>query len=137
MPAGGCFCDKIRISYTGEPEANMLCHCLDCRKISGSSYSCNIVVDDSNFKLEKGTPKSISKIADSGKKITSYFCGDCGTTLFRKGEFLPGKHVVKYGVMDDPDWPKNNVPKMEIYASHKVPWWPQIEGASQVDCMPS
>merc|ERR1711964_139595 len=26
MPAGGCFCNKIRVNFTGEPNAHLLCH---------------------------------------------------------------------------------------------------------------
>jgi len=52
MPAGGCFCNKIRVNFTGEPNAHLLCHCLDCRKIGGASYSNNIVVPEDAFKLE-------------------------------------------------------------------------------------
>jgi Glutathione-dependent formaldehyde-activating enzyme len=48
-----------------------LCHCADCRKISGGNYSNNIVVPSQNFKILSGTPKEISKTADSGKEITS------------------------------------------------------------------
>jgi hypothetical protein len=51
--------------------AQALCHCADCRKISGGNYSNNIVVPSQNFKVVSGTPKTISKIADSGKEITS------------------------------------------------------------------
>jgi hypothetical protein len=35
-------------------------------------------VPSANFKVTKGTPKEISKIADTGKEITSCFCPDCG-----------------------------------------------------------
>jgi hypothetical protein len=51
--------------------AQALCHCADCRKISGGNYSNNIVVPSENFKVVSGTPKRISKTADSGKEITS------------------------------------------------------------------
>jgi len=135
MPSGGCFCDKIRISYNGEPETSILCHCLDCRKITGSTYSSNIVIDAANFKLEKGSPKTISKTADSGKIITSHFCGDCGTTLFRTGDTFPNKYIVKFGTMDDAQWPKNNVPTVELFAPTRVPWVSPIKGAAQVDSM--
>ncbi|ATZ46770.1 hypothetical protein BCIN_02g01330 [Botrytis cinerea B05.10] len=55
MPSGGCFCDAIRISYTGEPGAHLLCHCTDCRKITGATYSNNIVLPEGQFKLESGS----------------------------------------------------------------------------------
>lgn len=137
MPSGGCFCNKIRLSYTGEPDGHVLCHCLDCRKIGGASYSNNIIVPDSNFKLEAGTPKTISKTADTGKKITSHFCPDCGTTLFRTGESFPGQHIIKAGVLNDANWPNQNVPMGELYVGERLQWIPKIEGAAQLKGMPS
>ncbi|KAF4631785.1 hypothetical protein G7Y89_g6348 [Cudoniella acicularis] len=133
---GGCFCNKIRLSYTGEPSAHVLCHCLDCRKISGSSYSNNFIVPDDNFKLVSGFPKTFSKTADTGKKITSHFCPDCGTTLFRTGESFPGSVIIKIGVMDDPEWPNKNVPKGELFAPERVKWIAPIKNAEQFPGMP-
>ncbi|KAL3421295.1 DUF636 domain protein [Phlyctema vagabunda] len=135
MPSGGCFCNKIRLSFTGDIEGHVLCHCLDCRKISGGTFSDNIVVLDSNFKLESGTPKTISKIADTGNKVTSHFCGDCGTTLFRTGASFGDKHVIKAGVLDDPTWQNENVPKGELFHETRMPWIPKIDDAAQVTKM--
>ena len=84
-----------------------------------------------------GKPKEISKQADSGKKITSHFCPDCGTTLFRTGESFPGAVIIKAGVLDDPEWPSQNKPKGELFASERVAWVTPIEGAAQMDGMPS
>ena len=67
-----------------------LCHCPDCKKISGGNYSNNFVVPSEAFKVTSGTPKTISKTADSGKSITSNFCSECGTTLFRYGDTFGG-----------------------------------------------
>ena len=35
---GGCLCGEVRIVATGEPYRVGLCHCLDCRKNSGSLF---------------------------------------------------------------------------------------------------
>ncbi|CZT11904.1 related to DUF636 domain protein [Rhynchosporium agropyri] len=136
MPAGGCFCNKIRVNFDGEPNAHLLCHCLDCRKIGGASYSNNLVVPEDTFKVE-GKPKEISKQADSGKKITSHFCPDCGTTLFRTGESFPGAVIIKTGIFDDPKWADNNPPKGELYVKERVQWVPALDGAAQIEGMPS
>jgi hypothetical protein len=50
-----------------------LCHCLDCRKISGSTYSTNAVFKEDGFKLVSGTPKEHSVTSDANRTITSYF----------------------------------------------------------------
>lgn len=142
------------MSLTGEPNAKALCHCLDCRRISGATFSNNLIVPEDNFKLESGTwgppfsklykyltistgkPKEISKTADSGNKITSHFCPDCGTTLFRTGDSFPGAVVVKAGILDDTDFPNNNVPGAELYVGHRVQWNKEVDGAAQLPGMP-
>lgn len=42
------------MNFSGEPNAHVLCHCKDCKKISGSMYSTNVVVPEDNFKLISG-----------------------------------------------------------------------------------
>ena len=155
---------KIRVSYTGEPNVHALCHCLDCRKISGSTYSNNLVVPENNFKLESGmslllftsiyrlspsslrvsndlmipgTPKTISKKADSGKEITSHFCPNCGTTVFRTGESFPQAVIIKAGVLDSKEWASENVPQAELFCGTRVKWTPALESAGQLPGMPS
>jgi len=124
------------VSYTGEANAHVLCHCLDCRKISGGSYSNNFVLPEENFKIESGKPKEISKVADSGKKITSHFCSDCGTTLFRTSESFPNAVIMKVGIMDDPEWPNKNIPKGELFVGERVKLHGPLEGAAQIPAMP-
>ncbi|KAI1406132.1 Mss4-like protein [Hypoxylon fuscum] len=128
---GACFCGNVRISYEGEPVAKAVCHCLDCRKISGSTYSTNLIVPGAGFKLLSGTPKAISKVADSGNQITSYFCGDCGSTLWRDGASFGDNKVIKVGVMDDLNALGEAKPVVELFAEHRVSWVPEIPGTAQ------
>jgi len=113
-----------------------LCHCNDCRKITGSTYSTNIVVPDDGFKVQ-GTPKTISKTADGGNEITSHFCGDCGSTLFRTSKTFGENKVVKAGVMDDADALDKAKPGAELYKENKVGWVPDTAGAAQLKGMGS
>ncbi|KAI1274678.1 Mss4-like protein [Xylaria sp. FL0933] len=135
MPEGGCFCGKVRYSIEGEPVGKALCHCLDCRKITGSTYSTNIIIPGANFKLTSGTPKAIGKKADSGNEIVSYFCGDCGSTLYRDGKSFGDAKVVKVGTLDDIDALDEALPKVELFASHRVSWVKEVPGAAQKSTM--
>ncbi|KAI4859341.1 Mss4-like protein [Hypoxylon rubiginosum] len=128
---GGCFCGKVRVSYEGEPVAKALCHCLDCRKITGSTYSTNLIVPGAGFKILSGTPKTLAKVADSGKEITSHFCGDCGSTLFRDGPSFGDNKVIKAGIMDDVNALDDAKPFVELFAPHRVGWVQEVPGAIQ------
>ncbi|OCT53524.1 DUF636 domain protein [Cladophialophora carrionii] len=146
MPTGSCFCGNIKVEYSGDPAMTALCHCADCRKISGGNYSNNIVVPSANFKVTQGTPKEITKTADSGKSITSCFCPDCaararatGTTLFRYGDSfggIDGMRIIKAGILDDVNVLNQTKPGAELYAPERIKWVAALEGAGQIDAMP-
>ncbi|KAJ5086928.1 hypothetical protein NUU61_008235 [Penicillium alfredii] len=82
MAVGGCFCGKVRIQYSGQPIASGLCYCLDCRKLTGSAYSYNFIVDNTQLTIT-GSPKEVAKTSDSGNHIRNYFCPDCGLYMIR------------------------------------------------------
>jgi hypothetical protein len=105
MPSGNCFCGNIQINYTAEritavrpfhapnpsrsPPTNPstsnqgLCHCLDCRKLSGSPYTYNFIAHRSEIKVTGKTPGKVIKTADSENVVVNYFCSDCGTIDLR------------------------------------------------------
>ncbi|KAH6633291.1 Mss4-like protein [Boeremia exigua] len=131
MVAGGCMCGNVRYEAGGESGASILCHCLDCRKIGGSTYSTNGVYEADQFKITKGTPKQHKKIADGGNEMISNFCGDCGSTMWREGATFPGKRIVKMGTLDDTDIVDNLTINAELYSGNRPKWVNAQEGADQ------
>ncbi|KAJ8096498.1 Mss4-like protein [Lipomyces tetrasporus] len=124
MPSGSCFCGSC------------LCHCYDCRKIGGSTYSVNLIIPDSAFTLlTHSTLKSVSKLADSGKKVEQYFCGNCGTTLYSLCVGMPGVHIIKAGTLDDINGLDDAKPVTELFVSHRVCWVPAIPDSKQAVAM--
>ncbi|KAL1642430.1 hypothetical protein SLS58_005504 [Diplodia intermedia] len=129
---GSCCCGAVGIKSTGEIQAKALCHCLDCRKITGSTYSTNIIVAGNGFSVTRGTPKQFSKTADSGKTITSNFCGDCGSTLWRQSEAFGDARIIKAGTLDTPGAVDEVAkPAAELFTTQRVPWVSAIAGAEQ------
>lgn len=107
---------RFRVRPTSN-ETEILCHCADCRKIGGSTYSSNAVYPEDSFKVTQGTPKQHIKKADGGNEITSNFwyvlcevfetlltspSGDCGSTMWRQGATFAGKRIVKVCLQYDP-----------------------------------
>ena len=92
---------------------------------------------DAGFRVTSGTPKTIAKTADTGSVITSHFCGDCGSTLFRTSDtFGPGVCALKVGAMDDLDALDDARPTVELFAGHRVAWIPEISGTTKLPGMP-
>ncbi|KAH8724999.1 Mss4-like protein [Phaeosphaeriaceae sp. PMI808] len=135
MPTGGCMCGNVTYEVQGDSGASILCHCYDCRKISGSTYSSNSLFSSEGFKVTKGTPKEHKKIADSGNEFTSSFCGDCGSTMWRAGSSFPGKLVIKAGTLDDTSIIDNYEVNAELFTKNRPAWVGTVEGAAQKECM--
>lgn len=95
---------------------------LDCRKISGSTFSTNIIVPGEGFELTAGKPKTFAKKADSGKTITSYFCGDCGSTLWRETPTTGENKIVQAGTLDGSDALETAKPDVELFTERKTKW---------------
>lgn len=57
-----------------------LCHCTDCRKLTGSLYTYSLIFKSAEIKIS-GNPKKITKPAESGNIVENYFCSSCGTWL--------------------------------------------------------
>lgn len=158
MAVGGCFCGKIRIEYNGQPLTTALCHCDDCRKLTGSPYTYNFVVKSADLVIT-GSPKEVPKTADSGNQIRNYFCPDCGllpqlfcirrrlltnelgTPLFGWKVTLntdgsceadpQGVIVIRAGIFDDVGTLNEAKPVAEIYTDRRLKWVCPLEGAQQ------
>ncbi len=119
--SGGCSCGAIRYTCTAEPYVSYVCHCTACQKRTASAFGISLQVPADGLTIDKGTPKTRIRIADSGNELTQHFCGDCGSSLF--GTSAARKHitVVYAGTLDDPSW----VPIMaNIWADSALPWVP-------------
>ena len=55
---GGCLCGAVRYKVTGEPVRVANCHCNDCRKVTGASFTTNVFVKEEDLVIESGVTKS-------------------------------------------------------------------------------
>ena len=116
---GRCLCGHVRFESTGEPKGATYCHCLDCRRTTGSAFNVAVPVPSASLTILSGEVKAYTKTADSGKLITREFCPQCGSTLFTRSAVFPDHVFIKAGTLNDPTVVK---PKDQIWTSVKVPW---------------
>jgi len=97
---GGCLCGAIRYTI-GVPITELrACHCTNCQKASGTAGSVNAVIPAAAFKLTQGTPKRYEGIADSGRTLYRYFCGDCGSPIYSQRATALDTVVVRAGTLE-------------------------------------
>jgi hypothetical protein len=101
MLTGSCLCGAIRYTIDAPVKELRACHCRNCQKQSGAQGTVNAIVASAAFKITQGTPKRYSAVADSGRTLHRYFCGDCGSGIYSQRETNPEMVVVRAGTMDD------------------------------------
>jgi hypothetical protein len=66
-----------------------------------------------------GSPKTFTKIGDSGKPIHRRFCPECGSSIMDEADALPNIAMVNVGTLHDRSWVK---PLSQIYCNSAQPW---------------
>ena len=114
-----CRCGQLRATATGEPVRVSVCHCLDCKKRTGSAFSAQARWPAEQVLIE-GESKPWLHLADSGNEITHHFCPDCGSTLHYSiaGKF-DGLVAIPLGAFDDPFFA---VPGFSVWEERKQEW---------------
>ncbi len=78
---GGCQCGELRYEITQAPQLVCTCHCADCQCMTSSAFSMALVLRVGTFRLVRGEPKAVQRIADSGRVTTRWVCPECGSWI--------------------------------------------------------
>ena len=99
---GSCLCGAVSYKATGAPLLGAHCHCVDCRKSSGTGHGSHVVMKADNVTIE-GEPKCYDKPADSGNMVSRFFCGTCGGPVYSTNSAMPGMTFLRASSLDDPE----------------------------------
>lgn len=97
---GQCLCGAVCYSISGEPQMEGVCHCKNCQRQSGSSYSVLFAIANDQLTVE-GEMTTYEDTSDTGNTVERHFCGKCGSPLFSTLPAQPGMTFVKAGTLDD------------------------------------
>jgi len=126
MLTGSCLCLAIRYEVRASITELRACHCRDCQKSSGTGGSVNAMIPTSALRIVQGSPKRFTVVADSGRTLHRFFCGDCGSPLYSRRELTPENTSLRIGTLD-------NAPVMKITANiwtKSARPWAHIDPAS-------
>tara|TARA_R110002096_G_scaffold243768_1_gene435886 strand:- start:4239 stop:4661 length:423 start_codon:yes stop_codon:yes gene_type:complete len=80
---GSCLCGKVKYKITGSAFAFYHCHCMRCRKLSGTGHASNIRLDSANIEWLSGAQLIKTYNVPEAERFRNDFCGDCGSPLPR------------------------------------------------------
>lgn len=115
-----CSCGQLRAECRGEPIRVSVCHCLECKRRTGSAFSWNARFAAENVTIS-GASHGFARLGDEGSRITHRFCPDCGVTIAYGSSDLDGMIAVPAGCFADPGAPQ---PSVSVYHadSHRCGW---------------
>ena len=114
-----CRCRQLRATATGEPVRVSVCHCLNCKKRSGSAFAVQARWPAEQVTIE-GRSNSWVGAGDSGNRIAFHFCPDCGSDVHYEinGKF-DGLVAIPLGAFDDPFFAG---PHYSVWEERKHAW---------------
>ncbi len=117
--SGSCLCGGVQFSVAGDPIRIGLCHCKDCRKAGGSTFSAFAVWPLEAFE----TAGIVNSYGDRS------FCPTCGGRVP-----LIGENAVEVPIGSLDLVPTEELePSYELWINRREHWLPPLSGARQFE----
>lgn len=104
---GGCLCGAVRYEVMGQPYKSGVCHCGDCRKVTGSAF----------LYYADWLPHQFKSTGDVREFAGRSFCPTCGSRVFSRSD---DQVEIYLGTLDS--LPTDIAPDMEIWIKRREPW---------------
>jgi hypothetical protein len=124
MADARCSCGALTLTLPEPSKLVVACHCLDCQRRTGAPFGVGAFYP-ADVVLISGTPSEYTREAASGGKVHTYFCQNCGSTIYWKADNLPSLIGVAIGALADPKYP---APVRSVFEQSKH-HWVHIDGA--------
>ena len=112
-----CSCNQLSLQFSQAPRFQLVCHCNDCREITGEAY-----LSGAFFAAEPGAIQGESLvetgIGGSGKPRHNHRCKNCGDFIFAEIEALKGIIAVDGKRLKTPF---RFEPQAHVWTSQKLP----------------
>lgn len=117
-----CACGALTLRTKGEPSRLSLCHCLECKRRTGTAFGWNATFQADLVEIH-GAYRSFTRGSDEGHWVRHHFCAECGISLFYEIERRPNMISIPAGVFADADFPG---PDLEVYDERRCAWLPDL-----------
>lgn len=117
--SGSCLCKAVTFVAKGAPKGVAACHCRNCRRQTGAPFA--VYVDYPVAQVEFGglSPAEFQSSPGAWRG----FCTVCGSTLYYRGDNLPGMIHLHVGAFDRPEL---FAPATHESIEHRLAWLDRI-----------
>jgi len=129
--SGSCLCGKVKFECENNFSQFHLCHCIQCRKSTGSAHASNLFTAKDNITWLGGLAY-VRQFDVPERSISNAFCVECGSGL----PYLSGTGkslVVPAGSLDGKP---NMGPQDNIFWSERADWYDKAHLAKRFGRFP-
>jgi hypothetical protein len=127
MLTGRCLCGAVRYEVDGDIGPIAFCHCVECRRASGSAFAANANVDTREHRFTSGAGAIVEYESSAGKFRA--FCSRCGSPLYSRTAAEPETLRIRLGTLDqDP----GGRPRLHVWTSEKAAWFDILDDVPQI-----
>jgi len=139
MIHASCLCGAVRFEFTKATGPFELCHCMRCRKVTGSAFFSGLYVRIEDFRLVAGRELITTYEAPILREPPAYrasFCSRCGSPVPnpdpepQRTRGRSGLLEIPAGLLDDDPGMK---PDKHIFIELKSPWFEITDELPQLD----
>lgn len=99
---GQCLCGNVTYTAESDPLVTAICHCHNCQRQTGSTYSLVVAVPRASVKIGGATLAMFDTTTETtGTPSHRQFCSNCGSPLMTLADAAPDLAFIKAGTLDD------------------------------------
>ena len=99
---GGCLCGAVRYSIEADPipGRQILCHCVDCQRQTGTAFVSGIAFPSNSVTITGTMSTFTMPGGQSGDPMRRRFCTSCGSPIVIEKDGT-GRTLIMAGTLDD------------------------------------
>jgi hypothetical protein len=121
-----CQCGQVSVMLPDSHPVVVACHCEACQRRSGSPFGVLAYYPAEQLVIT-GAAKGYLRPAESGGTFETFFCPQCGSTVYAKASRFPDRIGVALGAIADPAFPE---PVRSVW-EEKMHHWVAMPAAAQ------
>ena len=121
-----CSCGQLTVTTQGEPARNSVCHCLNCKRRTGTAFSWNATFEETQVEVA-GEHASYTRSSEEGFWARHHFCSVCGTRVFSRSS--GGR--TWFRSWPGCSWILPSSPTVEVYGERRCTWLPEVAASQE------
>jgi hypothetical protein len=117
-----CQCGQLVVELPGPTAAVVACHCVDCQRRTGSPFGVLAYYATDQVTIS-GEAKRFERPTAEGNVFETFFCPECGSTVYGKAGKHPTLVGIAVGTIADPSFqpPVRSVWEQSMHAWVTLP----------------